>query len=422
MSFFSKLFGGTFEDKFNEGKRLFEEKKFGPAKLSLDHALSKAKGADPNRIEEARFMTAMCKRELARAKIAEADQAVSAGDMERAFCLFKDVEEICDDEEIADEVQKRLKSFERADTRSLREEVNHIDDDEMLTIIGGTWTEDQAREYAAMPDELRPALLADHDGRHEEAAEILKKILKRSDLGTKPKYLYFELGKVLLACEQYGGAIEMLDSFIEVSKDDEHALSTRLIAYDIKADALFALERFDDAEETLRAAADDAPDKHTVFLKLGVFLRNRNKLDSSLRALERARELMGQMHPDFAVIREMGFTYLAMEKRDDARECFASVIEHLASKGEHTQFDPVCAVTLAALYEERNELQKAADLFRHLAVGYDTANHFNYNLQAARLLNLSNGEPELVERYLTRARELAETDEQHEAVDKLEKK
>jgi tetratricopeptide (TPR) repeat protein len=422
MSFFSKLFGGTFEDRFNEGKRLFEEKKYGQAKLCLEHALCKTKGAAPQSVEEARTMTAECRRQLATAKIAEADTAVSSGDLEGAFYLLKDAEDICDEDAIADAVHKRLKSFESADTRSLQQEVNHIEDDEMLTIIGGTWTEDQAQEYAAMPEELRRALLADHDGRHEEAAQILKKIIERSDLEKKPKYLYFELGKVLLACEQFGPAIEMLDTFIDASKDDDRSLATRLVAYDIKADAMCALERFDEAEETFRAAAKAAPENHEVFRKLGVYLRGRKKFDSSIRALERARDLMGQMHPDFAVIREMGFTYLAMEKKDDALECFASVIEHLASKGEHTQFDPVAAVTLAGLYEERNELQKAADLFRHLAVGYDTANHFNYNMHAARLLKRSNANRELVERYLIRARELAETDEQNEAIDKLEEK
>jgi tetratricopeptide (TPR) repeat protein len=180
------------------------------------------------------------------------------------------------------------------------------------------------------------------------------------------------------------------------------------------------LDRFDEAEEVLGKACEILPEDYSVYMKLGIFERTRKKYKQSLKSLEKARELMGQMHPDFSVIRELGFTYLAMDNKREAKACFNAVIEHLASRGEHDQFDPTTAVTLAGLHEEAGEHMAAADIYRHLSVGYDTQNHFVYNLEAARLLKLAGGDPALIERYLTRARELAENADQVAHLDAVE--
>ena len=420
MSFLKKLFGGTFEDHFAEGTKLFDAGSFGPAKLALERAIARSNGTEPSRVEKARERIGMCKRALADAKLIEAEAAARSGDIESAASLLHDAVEICDDEEIEEAVKDRLKALEAQDARSLLEEVDHIGDDELLTIIAGTWCDARAEEYAVLPENLRDGLLADHDGRHEEAAEIFKGILAQTDLETEACYLYFELAKAELACKRYLESLAILDVFFSRTEDASDALETRLEAYDMKAAALAALDRMDEAEEALRDAAREAPGSHVVFLKLGVYLRGQKKLDASVRALEKSRELMGQMHPDFSVIRELGFTYLAMEKKKDAADCLGAVIEHLASRGEHSEFDPMTATALASLYEDRGDHQLAADLFRHLAVGYDTENYFTYNYHAARLLRLSGAEQILVDRYLARARELAGSDEQTAAIDKLE--
>ena len=121
---------------------------------------------------------------------------------------------------------------------------------------------------------------------------------------------------------------------------------------------------------------------------------------------------MGQMQPDFAVIRELGLTSLAMNKKEEARAHLEAVIKHLASQGKYDEFDPETAVQLAKLYEESGDFNQAADLYRHLAVGYDISNHFAYNLESARLVKLAGGDDSLVKKYLIRARELAKNDEE----------
>jgi tetratricopeptide (TPR) repeat protein len=419
MSFLQKLFGGTFESNSEEGKALFEDRQFGDAKLALERALAKSKGESPEQVEAVRELVAKCKVMLARVKIQEADEIAESGDLESAVYLLKDAREICGEPEIIDAIQNRFKQYEAEDTRRLVEEVDEISEDELMTIIAGTWTEAQADEYAAMPDTLRDALIKGHDGDHEGAVHILKEIVSSGELSVTPRYLIFELGKEQVLAEQFSDAVETLRTFLETVEDDEEAMEVCVAACDINAAALSALDRHDEAAAELKRATRLTPEDHRAYLKLGVFLRSREIYESSVLALETARELMGQMQPDFTVIRELGFTYLAMDRKEEAMECLKAVIEHLASRGEHTQFDPETAVALAAMHEERGEAMQAADLFRHLAVGYDTRNHFTYNLEAARLLKVAGAKRDLVDKYVTRARELAASDQDMAKVDEI---
>ena len=174
----------------------------------------------------------------------------------------------------------------------------------------------------------------------------------------------------------------------------------------------------DEAAQELRTATRAAPREHTTFLALGVFLRKTGDFTGARKALTRSAELMGQMNPDFRVIRELGFTDLALGRKEDALKSLGSVLEHLASKGEHDQFDPETAVAAAKICEDKGDLKRAADLYRHLAVGYDVKNHFTYNLEAARLLK-AGGDGALAAKYLTRAEELAKTGAEVESVGRM---
>ena len=116
------------------------------------------------------------------------------------------------------------------------------------------------------------------------------------------------------------------------------------------------------------------------------------------------------------MVREIGVTYLGLGKPKEAEENLFAVIEHSASLGEHEQIDPLAAIPLAKIYEGKGQLDKAASLYRHLAVGHDVAHHLAYNLEAARLLGAGGEKKDLIGRYLARAEELAGSDEEKAAV------
>lgn len=409
MSFFKKLFGGTFESNRDEGDTLFAEGSWGEALLAYERALDKARGTpqdDSPESEAVRGRLRTCRLELARARLAEADTLVEEGELQRALESLEEAADICSVPEIAEAIAERKQRYEAEEARRLIGGEEEMSEDELLAVIAGTWNEDQADEYAELPDAFREALLARHDQDLDRAIELFEQALGAPDLPLEPCYAHVELATTLAAAGRSEEALEAFDRFLEVAADDEDATEVVTAALTAKAQALLELKRPAEAEEQLQEATRTAPESHVAYLNLGMFLRARGDHERSLAALRTAAELMGQMHPDFRVIREMGLTYLALGRKKEAEDTLYAVVEHYASRGIHEQLDPLAAVALAKLYEEQNEPLKASDLYRHLAQGYDVANHFAYNLEAARLLGAGGAEPALVERYLTRAAEL----------------
>jgi tetratricopeptide (TPR) repeat protein len=422
MSFFKKLFGGTFESNRRDGDALYDEGRCGEALMAYERALDKARGdagAQQADVEAVGRRVKECRLALARARLKEADSLVAEGDMQRAQASLEDAAEICDEDEIVEAIAERKQRYEAEEARRLMGEEQEMTEDELLAVIAGTWTEAQADEYAELPDEFREGLLARHDQDLERAIELFTQVIDSPELEIRPRYAHVELAGTLTAVGRYEEAIQAFDRFLETVEDDDEAVEVATAALTAKGRALLDLERPEEAEEQLIAATRMAPESHVTYLNLGVFLRSRGEHERSLETLRTAAELMGQMHPDFRVIREMGLTYLAMDRKQEAEETLYAVVEHHASRGTHDQLDPVAGVTLARLYEDKQEHDKASDLYRHLAQGYDSANHFVYNLEAARLLGLAGAEPELVERYLTRAAELVRSEKDLDALDRV---
>lgn len=411
----SNLFGGTFESNRDDGDSLFDAGAWGEARLAYERAMKKGGDTPGDQLEAVKEREAECRLMLAKVRIEEADSLADSGELEEARSLLEDAVDICKAAEVAEMIADRRTRYEAEAARQLAGEEEEMTEEELLAILAGTWIDSQAEEYASLPDEFRTALLMGHDGDHEGAAELIASVIEGEAAPLSPRYAHLELGKELVAAQRLEEAIGALNTFVELTEDEDEAEELIMGALTILGTVLLQLDRTDEADEALVRATRISTDNHVAFLNLGIFLRNRGELDRSLTALERAVELMGQMRPDFRVVREIAFTYMAMGRKEEAEKNLYAVIEHQASQGNHDQFDPEAAVPLARLYEKKGEIDMAADLFRHLAVGYDTANHYTYNLEAARLLKLRGGDPDLISRYSARAEELASDEDQKAA-------
>jgi len=418
MSFLERLLGGTFESNLAEGEAMLAEGRFGDARMAFERALRKAGRAEPEGAERVRDRIRECRFELARDALRRADALSEEGSADEARGLLEEAAEISEEAEILEGIKERRDRYEAEEARRLVEDSEEMSEEEFLAVIAGTWTDPQAEEYATLPDSFREALLASHDGDHERAHSLLREIADAPDLAARARYVWLEIGRELAALDRLDEAIEALGRFVSAVEGDEESVDSQVAALVLRARAMSSLDRHSEAEDQLRRATEVAPDSHVTFLAYGSFLRGRGQNERALAALDKSAELMGQMHPDIRVLREMGFTYLAMERKREAEESFFAVVEHYASRGEHAQIDPETGVALASLYEERGEPMKAADIHRHLAVGHDTRSHFLYNLEAARLLAVAGADRELVERYFSRASELAVDSEQIERVSK----
>jgi tetratricopeptide (TPR) repeat protein len=424
MSFFTKLMGGTFESNRDEGDARLAEGHIGEAKLAYERALRKADRVEGAAVQAVRDKIVTCRRDLAHKRLADADALAESGEMEDARDRLNDAVEICDEPEIAAAVEERRKRYEADLARQLASDEEEMTEEELLAVIAGTWTDAQADEYAALPDAFREGILAAHDGKHADAVILMERALAEAAVGDEPLdpyYVHLELGLAKARAGLDDSAIEALRRFAEESDGDEEAVEKRVLALTAMARVLAKRERFDEAEAALVESTRALPANHTVFAALGIFRRDRGKFDAAIAALDKAAELMGTMRPDFSVVRELGLTYLAAGNLEEAERHLFAVIEHVASMSEHEQMDPLAAVPLAKIYESKGEADKAANLYRHLAVGHDVQNHFVYNVEAARLLAAS-GDPELAQRYLARAEELARPGEEAAVLELLRAK
>jgi tetratricopeptide (TPR) repeat protein len=425
MSFFSRLMGGTFADNRAEGDRLRAEGCLGEARLAYERALSRGKGVSEADLAAVRGAVAACRKELARRRLAEADGLAEAEDIDEARESLDEIGDVCDDEEILAAVAERRQRYEAESARRLVDDAREMTEEELLAVIAGTWTEAQADEYAQLPEEFVQALVVAHDGEHARAAELIRAVLDSAELAIEPRHAWFELGRELAAAGDDAGAVAALERMLGTGDgevDDDIDGEVAVAALTQLAQCLARLGKRPEAIAALERSARTDPESHLPLLNLGIFLRSgpgegsSADLERAVEVLERAVSLMGQLHPDFRVVRELGLTLLALGREAEAEETLHAVIEHEASRGTHDQFDPLAAVPLARLYEKRGKLELAADIWRHLAVGHDVRNHFAYNREAARLLLAAGGDRALAGRYLTRAEELARTDEERAAV------
>jgi tetratricopeptide (TPR) repeat protein len=385
MSFLSKLMGGTFAENRVEGDRLRAAGSLGEARLAYERALRKARDVPEAELAAVREAVAACRLELARARLAEADQLADAGDVDEARVILADLGDVCDAQEILEAVAERRQRYEAESARRMADDAEELTEEELLAVIAGTWTEAQADEYAGLPEEFVQALVVAHDGDHARAAEMLRAVLESADLETEPRHAWFELGRELAAAGDDAAAVAALERMLgegDGPVDEEIDGEVAVAALTQLAQCLARLDRRDEAVAVLERATRTDPESHMPLLNLGVFLRSGpgerapSDLERAVDVLERAAKLMGQMQPDFRVVRELGLTLLELEREEEAERTLYAVIEHEASRGTHDQFDPLAAVPLARLYEKRGKLELAADIWRHLAVGHDVRNHF----------------------------------------------
>lgn len=422
MSLWKRIFGRNFEDSVAYAEDLLGQDRPGEAKLELESALSKGKDAPEARLEHVRELIATAKERLARQHIEESRNYAADGNLERAYECFETALEV-GGEEVRAEVQKAIDAIESEDARAAFEEEDEMTDAERYQILSGAWDDDRADELETYGEAFASAFLKLHDGEAEAAVTEMKELLQDNP---DALYLRLELGLAQRAAGQFDAAAINLKAFLadieeeederndEDDEDDENApeplaAEARVQAHATLAEVYLEADDPEAAEEELRTLVDLLPDKSGPYVHLGAFLRERDRNEEALKVLQIGQRFMGQMRPDMRVVRELGLTYRALGDDEAAIDSLNSVIEFYAKLRDYN-FDPITAVPLAELYEETGKLDRATDLYRHLAAGSHAAGHFRYNRDAGRLL-AQQKDHALAHKHLTRALELAPDDE-----------
>ena len=423
MSILKWITGGTFTDHVSKGDRFLADENYGEARLSFQRALKKPGDTAASEIESVKQKIAECARYLAMARLARARELFSLDEIEQAHETLEDVLLISDAPEVAAAVNECREAFEQAEAKASLAEDPQITEDDLLAVIAGAWSGPMAAEFADYPEPFYKALIKAHDGDIKEALALLTAAESLLDLESA-QYYFLEKGRLQLASDDLAGAEASVLRFIEKiengdDEEDEEDVEELWGAWQILANIHIGRENFAEAEKALMNSYRAAPGNHVPLLNLGMFLRERGELERAKRSLENAMDTMGAIHPDMRVFRELGLTYMAMEKKQEAIDCFKMVLNHTGNTVGHEQYDPGAAIPLAALYEQEGKLRDASDIYRHLANGYDTENLYLYNFEAARLLKAQNAAEDLVAKYLDAANALVKNDVQRTVLAQL---
>lgn len=414
MSFFKRLFGGkSFDEEIAEADRLFDDEAWADARAAYDRALESAKDAPASSVERCEARIGECLDELAKARIEEAERLAADEHLDLAEAELKSAMELASSDEIVKDARRRLETLEKQDALRQAEGPDEMSDDDRWALLAGSWEEEQLDEYDDYGEEFREALLALHDDQVDEALEALEAILEEAE---EPVYLWLEVGRARLLAEDHEGAEEALREFIDELDEDEGGQS-RLSAHA----ALAGLrDRADDEEGALAelgAAMELFPDEPVPFLMMGRYLLSKDHVDEAVEVLESGAELLDEDRPDWRFLEQLGLAYAEADRPAEAAATLDRIIALFVSlrrPDRPLDYPPAAAVARAKIYEDEGRLEKAADIYRTLSSGTDTANHLTYHREAARLLLELELEEE-ARRMLTRALALAEDDEEARA-------
>lgn len=409
MGFFKKMFGGSsFADERADADRAFDAGDFPTARAAYERALDRKKGASPDDVAHCEERMGRCLDGMAEAHIEEAERLVELGDLDLAEEELRHAMELGRSDDVVKRARRRLETLEKEDAVRQAEAPAELSDDDRWAILAGTWEDEQLDEYDAYGEPMREALLTLHDGEAEAGREKLEAILADAD---DPLYLWLEVGRARMLCEQWESAEDALRTFLDGLEEDQGGES-RLAAH---ANVAMLRDRDDDEEgamEEYSAAMEAFPDDPRPFLLMGRYLRETGAAAEAAEVLEAALPLLDEDRPDWTFLEALGLALHEAERDDEAAVYLDQVISFFVSRrrGDQTiDYPPATAVARAEIYEAQGRLEKAADLWRGLASGGDKANHLVYHRETARLV-LELGLEDEARRMLTRALALAEDD------------
>lgn len=397
MSLLKKLFSSDPLALEKKGDALYAAGDYGPAKLAYEKAL----GASPESDRPAIAAKARrCTDRIAQERIEEAKAYLARGSIELAEQELEGALEVVHDEGVRGEAQALLDGLEAREAQE-QAVTPEMTDEDRVALLMGQWLEGQAEEYEQYGDALLDALLAMQKEQFDRARSELEALLVDAP---SPRYLWLEVGRARLLCEDTSGGKEALRRFLGALEDDEGG-ETKLAANLALARLADDAGQFEEAMEHFQAAVHALPEDYRPYLAMGAFLRETGHASEALEVLQTSLELGQTSGTDWRLLEELGLASELVGKADDATRFLEQVIEFFTNH-QISDFPVQTATTLAKLYEAGGRLDRAADMYRTLSEGSDRERHGLYHYEAGRLLS-SLGLDDEARRMLTRAEALS---------------
>lgn len=385
MSFLKKMFGGkSHDERMQDAERLFAEQRYGEAKLEFERALA-AKGQTVLSTERAALRVVECCNAIANARLVQAKKHIREGERELAEAELDGATEVAHDPAILLECQNLRDALVVRKATETVEATSEITDEDKLALIEGGWEEEQAEEYDRYDERLTKGLMCLLRGEFKEAHELLAAL---EQTAKQPAYLWLEIARCRLMSEDKTGGIEALKTFLSRIGPDEGG-NARLSAHLELARLHDEEGRHEEALAEYENAVESMPEDPRPYIVLGRYLRTRGVPTEAVEVMRAALPVMGELRPEWRVLEELGLALKDAGETAEAIERLESVIGIFMAQRQ-VDFPPETARALAELSEKNGRLERAADLYRHLAEGSNREAQLDYLLEAARLLDALN--------------------------------
>ncbi len=233
----------------------------------------------------------------------------------------------------------------------------------------------KAQHCDELGDDFKKAWVALQEGDFDEAISGLEAVYKAH---SDDALVMCELGRAY-----YGkGRIEDAERMLKKSDDAQADIDTKMLHVEI----LWAMKKFNDAEEVLQSAHDMDPDNIQVLARIAQHGLIAHDLESGIDAVE---VLLERLPNDISVQRLAGRLYMANNDEDKALECYETVNRIYWQVNPQTHkltFDQNSAAAAAAIYFKRGEnLDRCVELLEAIRANSTGETHVGVCLQLAEV-------------------------------------
>lgn len=425
MSFLANLFSKSPATLVGQGRRALQAREWAEAKRHLEKALERAAG-EPRVAEEARALLGEARSGLVRLNLQHADSCARGGEMEAALesldVALENTEDPVEKTRIEqlrhryrtrgaprDRDAERAAASRSAAADSPRPEAGaaggeseepDFGDLDRFDLWLASLTEDAARRFEEEGEEFRRACVALEDGDGRGAATALDRLLSsRPD----DPLLLFQRGRARLLTGDLPGAARDLEPVRRAWGFAALDAAGHLHVGLLLAEAYAAQGKRDEAEEVLRAAAEERQGDYEVWSNLGQLLVAKEALDEAAGIGDRLVGLQPRRIEGYLVIAEVARHRGELGRAVDALE---AGIGTCCGKGGSCRVKPVdvpAARLLADLYLQQGRQPERVDTLLHqvlAAQGGEASWHDHFLF--ARLYKLT-GRQEQMEQARARA-------------------
>lgn len=366
-----------------EADALFEQARYGEAKLSYDRIADRARKESVELSQKADTRAEECCDRLALARSEEALRLHRDGQHELAREELKHALETARGDAAKSLVHERLLSLEEPERAEDEQVALPLGDEELLMLVSGAWEPLQAAELERHGEPLQEALIALERGNAEQALPLLESLLAKDP---NASYLWLELARAQLQLQAIAPAERSLRTFLERIAPDEGG-SARLLAHRELARLAHERGARDEAIAELEAASEALSDDPRPLLDLGNYLRLIERPSEAIEVLELCVGLFPEGKVEWPVTMELGLACAAAGESARAVSVLEGMLQELLAKG-HLDLPPPAALALAKLHEQQGNLGRAADLYRTLAQHAEVTQRALYLREAARILTV----------------------------------